>query len=239
MTGVRPPLCPSSFQTRDHSGSRANRGLGLELVRCFERSAYHVIACVRSEDSAKELRRISAVEIRSLDVRDSAQVESLAGSLQDRTIDILSNNAGVGSEGPSLFDLDPDSFLNDFDTNCLGALRMTQALSSLMRASSNPRIVNVSSILASHALNKDSRWYSYRASKAALNIVTQNLAFDLRQEGICCVALHPGWVRTDIGGQEAPLSPEESAHKVLAVVEGLSKPDTGRFLDMNGSDLPW
>jgi NAD(P)-dependent dehydrogenase (short-subunit alcohol dehydrogenase family) len=116
---------------------------------------------------------------------------------------------------------------------------VTQAMRDLLRAAENPRIVNVTSQMGSLARKRSGGDYSYTASKAALNMLTKALAYDYRREGITVVAIHPGWVQTDMGGAGAPLSPEESARRIREIVDRLTPDDAARYLQVNGKDLPW
>ncbi|GAA6088811.1 C-factor, partial [Tachysurus ichikawai] len=104
-------------------------------------------------------------------------------------------------------------------------------------------VINISSLLGSVQLNcgevADLKVYAYRVSKAGLNMVTRCLAMDLQADGILCTMLHPGWVQTDMGGKQAPLTPAESISSLLAVINALSEKDHGQFLDYEGKNLPW
>ncbi|XP_051979147.1 C-factor-like [Xyrauchen texanus] len=142
--------------------------------------------------------------------------------------------------------------MKSFESNTVAPLFVTKAFLPLLRRAAaqgsgmgihRSAVVNVSSILGSVQLNwgegASFKSYAYRASKSALNMVTRCLATDLEAEGILCVALHPGWVRTDMGGPMAPLSPEESISSVLSVISGLKEKDHGGYVDYTGSNLPW
>ena len=100
-------------------------------------------------------------------------------------------------------------------------------------------MVNISSMMGSIQANISGGRYLYRSSKAALNMITRSLSVDLRERGIVVVSFHPGWVRTDMGGEEGPLSPEESVEGMREVMDRLTSEDSGRFLDYQGKELPW
>ncbi|XP_056622609.1 C-factor [Triplophysa dalaica] len=143
--------------------------------------------------------------------------------------------------------------LENFHTNSVAPLMLTKAMLPLLKRAAaketgmgihRAAVINMSSLLGSVQLNcgeqaNSFKWYPYRASKSALNMITRCLAVDFEEHGILCVALHPGWVRTDMGGPDAPLSTEESIASVLNVIGGLSERDHGSFLHYNGEELPW
>jgi len=129
--------------------------------------------------------------------------------------------------------------LRTFDTNALGALRVTSALLPALRRGSTRRIACLSSRAGSLADNTSGRNYAYRLSKAALNMGVRNLAVELRPEGFTVLCLHPGWARTDMGGPTAPQTPEESVSGLLQVLDRARPEDTGRFIDFRGQEVPW
>ncbi len=122
--------------------------------------------------------------------------------------------------------------------NTLGPLRVTQALLPNLRAGKRRTIVNMSSQLGSIE-QSNGTWYAYRASKAALNQITKTLSAELASEGFTVVVLHPGWVRTDMGGAGATYTPQESVRGLIAVIEKLGPADNGRFYDFKGNAIPW
>ena len=216
----------------------ANRGIGLEYARQFEAKGYTVIGTARQPDEATELKALG-VRVEALDVTDAASVAALAKRLDGVPIDVLINNAGIGDRD------DTDVLATDFATfertlavNTIGPLRVTQALLPNLRAGTRKHIVNMSSRLGSIALN-NGKFPAYRASKAALNQVSRSLSIDLGKQGFVVVAVHPGWVRTDMGGAEAPLLPDESVRGLLALIERLAASDNGRFYDYLGAEIPW
>ena len=147
-------------------------------------------------------------------------------------------------EGPvsgnrPLTDLDLKEFEQVLDVNTLGPVRVTQALLPNLRRGSGKMIVGISSVLGSIAGNEDGGFYGYRESKAALGMFIRSLAAELKKEGFICVAIHPGWVKTDMGGPGAPLTPEESVTGVRKVLDGLKSENTGQFLSYKGTPLPW
>ncbi len=216
----------------------ANRGLGLEFARSLAARGDTVLATARRPQQAEALARICP-QVLPLDVADPESVRELARRLEGRPIDVLVNNAGVGVGRTALGALDYDECRAAFEINALGALRVTEALLANLRAGQRRLVCNVTSKMGSVADNSSGGSYAYRASKCALNMITVSLALDLAAQGFTCIALHPGWVRTDMGGAQAPLSVEESVQGMLRVLERATPAQSGAFLDYSGATLPW
>ena len=170
---------------------------------------------------------------------DSDSVGRLESSLDGIPIDLLINSAGVlGPERQSTSDMDFEGFAEVLAVNTLGPLRVTQALTPALINSGQGRVAVITSRMGSLSYAK-SDTVAYRASKAAANKVTQCLATDLRSLGVIVAALHPGWVRTNIGGQEAEIDTATSATGIVTLLQGLTMKDTGRFWNYDGSPLAW
>jgi NAD(P)-dependent dehydrogenase (short-subunit alcohol dehydrogenase family) len=215
----------------------ANRGIGFEFARQLSERRELVIATARKPEKAKELAKLD-LRVEALDVADGESVASLARRL-DEPIDVLIHNAAIGSAGPGIDRIQPDDVEKAFQINALGPLRVTQALLPRLRAGRRKTIVAITSGLGSISGNQDGGWSAYRISKAALNQLVRTVAVELSGEEFICVAISPGWVRTDMGGSRAPLSPEESVRSMLHVIDRLRPSDNGRFLDRGGKDVPW
>lgn len=216
----------------------ANRGIGLEYARQLADKGYRVIGTARDPSAATELAAIAA-RVEALDVSDAASVAALAIRLKDVPIDILVNNAGVFDRGDSSIDkVDFAQMEQTLAVNTLGPLRMIQALMPNLRQGQRKLIVNMSSQLGSIS-GSTGGWYAYRTSKAALNQITKTLAVELAKDGFVCVVVHPGWVRTDMGGAAATYSPEESVSGLVGLIEKLGPADNGRFFDFQGKTIPW
>ena len=224
----------------------ANRGIGLELAcQCLQRGD-QVFASCRQPEQADELQALMAeypdrLTILQLDVTDQAEVEAVAESLAAEVdgLDILFNNAGVHPGGEHIGNLDVDNLLSVLYTNSVGPIMVAQSLLDLLKVGHDPKIINVTSQLGSITRKRSGGRYSYDGSKAALNMFTRTLAFDLLPDGIITIVIHPGWVRTDMGGSGASLSVEESTRGILEVTDKLTKDDVGRFLQWDGAELPW
>ena len=214
----------------------ANRGIGLALARAYLEAGHDVHATARDVASATALRALASgrLVVHALDVRDEASCRALGEALGDAPIDLLVSNAGAGRDAAD----EPAAILAIFDTNAVGPLRVVRALGENIRAARG-KIVLLTSALGSMATNTEGGAYAYRMSKAALNMAGCNLAHDFRPSGVAAVLVHPGWVRTDMGGPSAPLSAEVAASHLVALIDTLTLADSGRFYHADGTPLPW
>jgi len=229
----------------------ANRGIGLEWARHLAGSAEQLVVTCRRPDEADALARLAeahpeTIEVFALDVSDPEAIRRAVARVRDQTgrLDLLVNNAGIngGGKDDRFAKVDPETMMEVFRVNAAGPHLLAQAFAELLRAGAAQTpavIVNVTSQLGSIAHTQRDAWNSYKASKAALNMCTRLQAAALRDDGVIAVAMHPGWVRTDMGGANARLSPEESVSGMIDVVASLSLDDTGRFLNYDGRELPW
>jgi NAD(P)-dependent dehydrogenase (short-subunit alcohol dehydrogenase family) len=217
----------------------ANRGLGLEFARQYSEAGWSVVGTARSPEKAVELRGLE-VRVLQLDVTDPASVAGLAAELQNQPIDLLINNAGYANKGAKGFeDLSFEGVERVIAVNTIGPMRVTQALLPNLRLGKAKKIVHITSGLGSIGENVSGGYYGYRESKAALNMFNRSLAADYREEGFICVVMSPGWVRTDMGGPEAPLSPEDSIRGMRKVIDGLTIEDSGTFQSWDGRQRAW
>jgi NAD(P)-dependent dehydrogenase (short-subunit alcohol dehydrogenase family) len=216
----------------------ASRGIGLEFVRQLAARGHRVLATARDPAKAPHLAP-PAHAVLPLEATDDRSILALTDRLAAHPIDVLVNNAGVSSETRSIADLTSEALLRVLHVNAAAPLVVVRAALPALRAGARRTIINISSQLGSIANNSGGSTYAYRASKAALNMLTVSLANELRPEGFTCVAMHPGWVRTDMGGPQAPLTPTDSVASMIAVIERLTATDSGRFLNYDGKPLPW
>lgn len=225
----------------------ANRGLGLEFVRQYAERGARVFAGCRNPDGAGFLstlvaRRPANVEVLQLDVTRRESIDAAINHIAldgDGSLDIVINNAGTSPRGEEFSNLHTASMAAVLEVNAIAPLIVAQRCHRLLVHSERPRIVNISSSMGSLTHKESGRHYSYAASKAALNMLTRAAAHDLAPEGIIVVALHPGWVQTDLGGSHADLTPAESVNDMLGVIDGLSASHSSRFLTRHGEEHPW
>lgn len=217
-----------------------NRGIGLELAKQALGKGWTVYGSARGEVTDPDAHICHHPRFHDLvfDVTDHEAVQAAAASIS-APIDILINNAGtIGPERQSTLDMDFDGFAQTFAVNTLAPLAVAQAFLPHLRKSAAPRILTISSSMGSLSYAKSDR-IAYRASKSAVNKVMQGLATDLEPMGVAVALVHPGWVRTDMGGAEADLDVSTSASGILQIAEGLTLKRTGRFFNWDGSSAVW
>jgi NAD(P)-dependent dehydrogenase (short-subunit alcohol dehydrogenase family) len=218
----------------------ASRGIGQRLARLYLERGDTVYATARRLDDLDPLILQFGTKVIPvpLDVADGAAVDALA-HVVDVPLDLLINNAGViGPEGANALTMDFPAFARTLQVNTLAPLRVVHALLPALRRAQTAKIVTISSQMGMMSYQKSDR-IAYRASKAAVNKVMQGLATDLEPEGIAVMMMHPGWVRTDMGGQGADISVEESAAALVQVIDELSLETTGSFKAWDGQTVPW
>ncbi len=219
-----------------------NRGIGLELTRLFLRAGNRVIATCRNPDSASVLNALGKegnLVIRQLDVSDGESISRLCSDLSDQIVDVLINNAGIfGGDRQSADEMDYDAWLKTLAVNTLAPFRLATALKDNLKQAERPRIVTLSSQMGSLS-RKSTGSYAYRSSKAALNKVMQTLAIEMEADGIIVCPVHPGWVQTDMGGESAEITPQESAAGLFEFVNSLTMEQSGRFWTWQGKEHPW
>lgn len=229
----------------------ANRGIGLEFVRQYSADGWRVLAACRQPGQATELAALAEASggrltLHTLDVEDPASADRLAGELAGLPIDVLINNAGSsgvatnggqrasGGFGQSNW----DQWLTMFRVNVIGPMKLAEALVANLEAAKGT-IVTLSSQLGSMALNTSGNVYGYRATKAGVNAVMKSLSIDLKARGITVAIVHPGWVKTDMGGPTAPVETVDSARGIMRVAAGLTAETSGQFFNFDGNPLPW
>lgn len=208
----------------------ANRGLGLEFVRQYRAAGWGVIATVR--ETSPELESLGA-EIRTLDLGDAAAVSAVRAG---RPVDLLIANAGTYGPRDASDERSASEWLDTFAVNTVAPYLLAQALLPEVRAAAGKLIV-VSTRMGSLADNSSGGYLAYRSSKTALNMAWKTLA--LANPDLICVPLHPGWVKTRMGGQSAPVTPEQSIAGMRRVIDGLTAKDSGEFFDFEGKSVPW
>ncbi|MEH6790171.1 SDR family oxidoreductase [Parasphingorhabdus sp.] len=213
----------------------ANRGLGLEMAKQYAAEGWDVIGTAREPDEASELAAIDGVTVLPLDASDDASIDRFVQELGDGPIDLFVNNAGV--YGPS--DFDRGQWLDLFNVNVIGPVRLATALKDHVTKAADGKMVVLSSQVGSIAENDSGSMIYYRTSKAAVNQAWHSLTQQWQDDGLTLAMLHPGWVQTDMGGENADLTPQESVKGMRAVIDGLSPDRNGKFYDQSGREIPW
>lgn len=224
----------------------ANRGIGLELVRQLRERGDDVEACARSPETARELNALAGdrVHVHKLDVTNVDSVRALAGALREVALDVVFNVAGVyGGPRQSVRqmadDLELDDVAETYEINAIGPLRVAVALLPQLRRGKLKKLVHLTSGMGSISDNTSGGYYSYRMSKAALNMMSRSLAVDLKAEGIASYVINPGWVQTDMGGANAPTPVADSVRGILREVDRATLADSGEFLNWKGNRYAW
>jgi NAD(P)-dependent dehydrogenase (short-subunit alcohol dehydrogenase family) len=219
----------------------ANRGLGLEFTRQYASAGWRVIATSRMPDRAGTLRGLGPqVRIERLDVADLAAIAALAGELAAEAIDVLIANAGISAARNMTAATVRDgveAWERMFRVNAVAPLALAGAFHAQVARSGERKMIAITSRLSSMGANSDGGLYAYRSSKAALNAVWRSFALD--HPDVIGILLHPGWVRTDMGGPGGLLDPEQSVAAMRRVIANLGKSDSGRFYNYDGSPIPW
>ncbi len=217
----------------------ANRGIGLEFVTQYAAEGADIIACCREPAKAEALRAIKGkVRVMALDVADARSVAALKDALGDTPIDILINNAGVGSRDSAKGLIDSDAWLKIFAVNSVAPVAVASALHGNLKAGHDKKLVTITSQLGSIA-NHGGGAFPYHASKAAVNSFMVGLAKAWAADGIAVGIFHPGWVQTDMGGAGAPVTPAQSVTGLRARIAELNTANSGAFRDYAGKALPW
>lgn len=222
-----------------------NRGLGLEFVQQLLARGQRVIATCRdiatsTDLTALTLKHSGQLSLVEMDVSDEASMREAVALLNDEAIDVFINNAGVyGPRDANFGNVDGPAMAEVLYTNAVAPVLLTQLLIDNVRKGSGKKLVYVSSKMGSIADNGRGGSYIYRSSKTALNSVVKSLAIDFAPEGIAAATLHPGWVRTDMGGPNGLIDAPESVSGMLNVIDGLSVANTGQFFNYDGATIAW
>ena len=220
------------------------RGIGLELARQFLEAGSKVFATARhpESDALQSLKAVHGDELQllTLDVTNSTDIQAAVTSLAGQPVNLLINNAGLyQSRSDDAESLAAETWLQEFHVNAIAPFMVTRALRGNLAAADDALVAMISSKMGSMSDNTSGGAYSYRSSKAALNAVTVCLAQDLAGDGTRVVALHPGWVQTDMGGANAPVDASQSASGLRKVMTGIDETKNGGFFDYTGAAIPW
>lgn len=221
----------------------ANRGIGLALVKAYAGRRDKVFACVRHTSDRTDLDAFAAsakgwVEVVEMDVSDPRDIAKVKRKLEAEPIDVLINNAGwSGPERQTAVDMDFDGLEETLRVNAIAPLRIADAFLPNVKAAKGKIITLSSQMGQMQSASFDS--LAYRVSKAAVNKLMRGLATELKPQGVPVLIVHPGWVKTDMGGDDAPITPEDSAAGMQKLIDKLDLASTGKFLSWNGKELAW
>jgi len=228
----------------------ANRGLGLEFARQYAADGWETLATARELEKADALREMAAkhnnLSLHKLDIADDESVQDLADALDGKPIDLLLHNSGIyPREGQNIGEIDYDGWREAMEVNLFGTVRLTEAVLANVAASERKQIAAITTSMASlrgvqgGSVGMAGTSYQYRSSKTALNMALSVLAKELEPRGISVVMIDPGWVKTDMGGPRAQLTPEQSISGIRKVLAGQPMELSGKFVGYDGVARPW
>jgi NAD(P)-dependent dehydrogenase (short-subunit alcohol dehydrogenase family) len=219
-----------------------NRGIGLKFAEEYSKLGWHVIATCRNPSHANKLNQLAkdfgSIEIYPLEVSNSDQIHELADALKNKPIDVLINNAGI-HRSCTLGSIDKQAWLESFTINSIAPYEVTIHLLDNILQGSLKKVISITSKMGSIDDNTSGGSYIYRSSKTALNSIMRSLEHDLGHQGIATLTLHPGWVRTDMGGMGAWISVDESIAGMIKQIEKLNLSNAGRYVDYAGKKINW
>ena len=221
----------------------SNRGIGLELAKQYAARGDNVLACCRNPGGADDLNAAASdnLSVHALVPTDADSISGLVDAVSSTGVDILINNAGTPGPAPdqqTALNMDFDGWLETFNVNTLAPLRVLQGLAPLLEASGQGKAITISSQMGALDLNWPTM-YAYCSSKAAVNKVMRMISVELAQKNVAVGLLHPGWVKTDMGGDGADITAEESAAGIISVIDGITLDNTGCFMKWNGEPHNW
>ncbi len=212
----------------------ASRGIGKEFVRHYLKKGCEVHAVTRNSERLNEMKT-EKLTLHSIDLESPEGAKNLANVLNGKKIDLLINNAGILLDrGSKLLELSEEIVRKSFEVNTLIPFRVCQALLPNLKGG---KVAQITSLMGSIADNGRGGYYGYRMSKVALNMF--NRSFSIDHPEILTVALHPGWVKTEMGGEGATTSTEESVAGMTKIIDSLTPEKSGNFYDYEGDELPW
>ena len=221
-----------------------NRGIGLEFVKHYLKNNEKIIATCRNKHSAKDLLELenttSNLSLVELDVSNPNSINEFISKIAGLPIDTFINNAGVfGPRNIEFGNFNAKEWLDVFKVNTIAPLLITQKILKNLRLGKDKKLAFISSKVGSIEDNTEGGMYIYRTSKTALNQVIKSLSIDLKEENFIVVALHPGWVQTDMGGPNALIDTKTSVKGMIEVIDNLTPKNSGKFYNYDGSTIPW
>ena len=217
----------------------ANRGIGLEFAKQYSNDNYNVFATTRNRSDSKELNSIKNIKVFDLDLNSDESLDNFVNQITSQKIDILIHNAGIFSDEQLDDDLDINAWMNEMRINAIIPIILARKLKRNIEMGSNKKIIFISSQMGSIDDNYSGRFYFYRSSKSALNSAAKSLSIDWKEDGISILILHPGWVKTDMGGGNAKLEIPDSISQMIKVINDLNLNNSGSFVNYAGAKLEW
>ena len=220
----------------------ANRGLGYEFVKQYSENGFDVLACCRNKNNANELEGLAEtsnrIKVYELDVGNIKAIKSLSQQLQNEKIDVLINNAGI-YRSSTVGNINYDEWVESFKVNTIAPYQIVENFLDQIKNSDLKKVVSITSKMGSIDDNNSGGSYIYRSSKTALNSMMRSLTHDLKNQGIATLTLHPGWVRTDMGGPGGWIDSFESVQGMIKQIHKLTIHDSGKYLDYAGKSINW
>lgn len=218
----------------------ANRGIGLKFAQLLSNNTNTIYVTTRDLNNCIELKKINNIEILELDLLEKNSIKDFCSDVKDIPFDLIINNAGIfQDEQMEETNLDPELWLDEMMINAIGPVVLTQKLKENLISGNEKKVVFISSQMGSIDDNYSGGYYFYRTSKSALNSAAKSLSIDWKADEISVLMLHPGWVKTDMGGSKAKLEIDESVNSMIKVIEASNISNTGSFLNYNGDKLEW
>ena len=220
-----------------------NRGIGLEFVEQYLAQGDKVIASCRNPAGEGALQTLAEnntqLQLVQLDVSSQASMEGLPGQLAGAPIDIFVNNAGIYGRREGFGELEAEPWAEVFHVNSVAPVILTQLLMENFNKGSLKKLIYLTSKMGSVGDNQGGGSYVYRSSKAALNAAVKSLSIDLKDKSFSVALVHPGWVRTDMGGPNGLIDTKTSVTGLMGVIEALDLQSSGSFFSYDGSLIPW
>lgn len=217
----------------------ANRGLGLEFAKQYSELGHHVFATTRDKSKSDQLVAIANTTVFELDLNKDKSIDSFIDEMSSIKIDILIHNSGIFRDEQLSEDLDVDAWMNEMRINAITPIILARKLKQNVLEGKDKKIIFISSQMGSIDDNYSGRFYFYRSSKSALNSAAKSLAIDWKDKNISVLMLHPGWVKTDMGGESAKLEIPDSIQRMIQVISDLNLETSGSFVNYEGNKLEW
>ena len=217
----------------------ANRGLGLEFAKQYSELGHHVFATTRDKAKSDQLVATSKTTVFELDLNKDESIDSFIDEMSSIKIDILIHNSGIFRDEQLSEDLEIDAWMNEMRINAITPIIVARKLKQNVLEGKDKKIIFISSQMGSIDDNYSGRFYFYRSSKSALNSAAKSLAIDWKDKNISVLMLHPGWVKTDMGGKSAKLEIPDSIQRMIQVISDLNLETSGSFVNYEGNKLEW